>query len=255
MKKTIIALMALAGVAAAETTDLLASDANWNFSAPDKISIKDGVLDNTGHWNSGYANYVLPNAITLNSNLSLELSYTMTFTNTSDVAATVALHSSSDVLAFGAETYNGGSNDAPLCIGYTTAAAAISANAITFVASNAYGYIFDSATTIDTGKTAGIKSGTDVTTVSHNITEIIAWNNTEQKFIATISIDGEVARTQILGDSYTLKKISVATAGNNTDWRSQPSFSNMQLKVVPEPATATLSLLALAGLCARRRRK
>ena len=253
MKKTIIALMALAGVAAAETTDLLASDANWNFSNSDQISIKDGVLDNTGHWNRGYANYELPNAITLNSNLSLELSYTMTFTNTSDVAATVALHSSSDVLAFGAKTYNGSGNDAPLYIGYTTAADAISANAITFVDKTAYGYIFDSAT--DTGKTAGIQSHKDGTTVSHNITETIAWDNTEQKFVATISIDGEVAKTQILGDSYTLEKISVTTAGNNVDWRSQPLFSNMQLKVIPEPTTATLSLLALAGLAARRRRK
>lgn len=36
-----------------------------------------------------------------------------------------------------------------------------------------------------------------------------------------------------------------------------PTFSNLkvQYKHVPEPATATLSLLALAGLCTRRRRK
>ena len=250
MKKTIIALMALAGVAAAETTDLLASDANWKFSDSD-ISIKDGVLDNTGHWNRGYANYVLPNAITLNSNLSLELSYTITFTNSSDVAATVALHSSSDVLAFGAKTYNGGNNDAPLYIGYTTAADAINANAITFQGKDAYGYNFASAT-IDTGKTVSVAWAA---AVSHDIMETIAWDDTKQKFIATISIDGKVAGTQILGDSYTLEKISVATAGNNTGWRSQPSFSNMQLKVIPEPATATLSLLALAGLAMRRRRK
>ena len=32
------------------------------------------------------------------------------------------------------------------------------------------------------------------------------------------------------------------------------TFSNMSIKAIPEPATATLSLLALAGLAARRRR-
>ena len=118
-----------------------------------------------------------------------------------------------------------------------------------------YGYIFTDGSYTQTEKTAGIADKTDGSTSSRVIREIITWNDDAQKFVATIYVDGDVAGTQDLGSSYTLNKISVASAGNNNEWQSQPSFSNMQLTVVPEPTTATLSLLALMGLAARRRRK
>ncbi|MBR5331428.1 MAG: PEP-CTERM sorting domain-containing protein [Akkermansia sp.] len=40
-----------------------------------------------------------------------------------------------------------------------------------------------------------------------------------------------------------------------TDWTAQSLIASTKAVLVPEPATATLSLLALAGLAARRRRK
>lgn len=248
MKKVITMLFVLSGVAAAETIDLLASPGSWTFS---NTSLSDGVLQGSGHWKQGYASYSLNTPITLNFDMTLELSYTITFTNMADVAATVALHSNSDVLAFGAKTYNGSGIDAPLCIGYSTQNDAVNANAITF--GNGYGYTFSSYT--ETEKTAGITSNYDGTSVSHSIMERITWRDNEQKYVATIFVDGDKAGEQILGSSYTLEKITVASAGNNNDWRSQPAFSNMQLNVIPEPTTATLSLLALAGLAARRRRR
>ena len=147
----------------------------------------------------------------------------------------------------------GGNNDAPFCIGYSTDSTAINADAVTFAASNGYGYIFN--TYNETAITAGIKGKQDGSTVSHIIKESITWDDVSQKFVATIYVDGTEAGQQTMGDSFVLDKISVATAGNNNSWQSQPSYSNMLLKVVPEPTTATLSLLALAGLAARRRRK
>lgn len=248
MKKTLITLLALAGVASAETVDLLASSDGWEFS---QSSLSGGVLIGTGHWKSGYAYYTLGTPITLSTSDTLELSYTLTFNTTSDVAATVALHSSSDVLAFGAKTYVGSSNDAPLCIGYSTATEAIEANAITFAANNGYGYIFTSYT--DTGVTAGITRSSENETASHSIREVISWSG--DKYVASIYVDGNAVGTQDLGTSYTLEKITFASAGNTTSYDSRPSVSNMQLALIPEPTTATLSLLALAGLAARRRRK
>lgn len=45
------------------------------------------------------------------------------------------------------------------------------------------------------------------------------------------------------------------TADNLTIWNKALTTSEVQALIVPEPTTATLSLLALAGLAARRRRK
>ena len=45
-----------------------------------------------------------------------------------------------------------------------------------------------------------------------------------------------------------------APTNNDNNWKTA-TMSNLTVAIVPEPATATLSLLALAGLAARRRRK
>ena len=50
----------------------------------------------------------------------------------------------------------------------------------------------------------------------------------------------------------------IEKASNNTQLTTNEAgvkFSNITLKAIPEPTTATLSLLALAGLAARRRRR
>ena len=51
------------------------------------------------------------------------------------------------------------------------------------------------------------------------------------------------------------RKFPEAEIGNITLWNKALSASEVKGLIVPEPATATLSLLALAGLAARRRRK
>ena len=51
------------------------------------------------------------------------------------------------------------------------------------------------------------------------------------------------------------RRFPEAEIGNITLWNKALSASEVSGLIVPEPATATLSLLALAGLAARRRRK
>ena len=45
------------------------------------------------------------------------------------------------------------------------------------------------------------------------------------------------------------------TAGDSLEWNESGTALYLKHTLVPEPTTATLSLLALAGLAARRRRK
>ena len=73
----------------------------------------------------------------------------------------------------------------------------------------------------------------------------------------TLKLDGAVAQTGTLADSVSGNITDIALGGNSGDaYRLQENvYSISAYKLIPEPATATLSLLALAGLAARRRRK
>ena len=53
-------------------------------------------------------------------------------------------------------------------------------------------------------------------------------------------------------DGLTVKGL---TAGDSIEWNESGTALYLNHKLVPEPTTATLSLLALAGLAARRRRR
>lgn len=73
---------------------------------------------------------------------------------------------------------------------------------------------------------------------------------------------GEYSTTTTLGYSFTLSSINISMDGGmNEDLKRKvyaPDLSELTITyktTTPEPATATLSLLALAGLAARRRRK
>lgn len=61
-------------------------------------------------------------------------------------------------------------------------------------------------------------------------------------------------------NTYTIFKIEGTLTGETfgvdiTTNNAKPAITSIAYSVTPEPTTATLSLLALAGLCARRRRK
>ena len=83
------------------------------------------------------------------------------------------------------------------------------------------------------------------------------WATTPYLYSATVAT-GEDGKIYITGTEYDKYMMSGSYFGEGTYIDSvhalmAPSSANWQL--VPEPTTATLSLLALAGLAARRRRK
>ncbi len=93
--------------------------------------------------------------------------------------------------------------------------------------------------------------------------------DTDKKYTATITsyegaitlkLDGEVVQTRKLSDKLDSGDVYEMTLGGRPESGSDGRigariYSVSAYKVVPEPTTATLSLLALAGLAARRRRK
>lgn len=88
------------------------------------------------------------------------------------------------------------------------------------------------------------------------LTGVIAWSDTANQFQLTLSSD-KTSNTIIpinLGSSFTATDMVITSAGRDESL-GKISKINLMVNIVPEPTTATLSLLALAGLAARRRRK
>ncbi|MBR4311518.1 MAG: PEP-CTERM sorting domain-containing protein, partial [Akkermansia sp.] len=98
------------------------------------------------------------------------------------------------------------------------------------------------------------------TEFSTTYTGQIAWDSEKNAFVLDLTqlYNGqEYSASYILGETYDLTGISIALDGNSTNGDKDVfTVSNFTIShTVPEPTTATLSLLALAGLAARRRRK
>lgn len=74
---------------------------------------------------------------------------------------------------------------------------------------------------------------------------------------ASLYLDSTLAAECTLQDSLSgdIKNITLGGGGSSSYRMNQVVHSMSMAKIVPEPTTATLSLLALAGLAARRRRK
>ncbi len=83
----------------------------------------------------------------------------------------------------------------------------------------------------------------------------IAWDDEASQYQLSIS-DGQNTLSDIdLGTSFDIQKLHVSADGWNNRTYSFTDFSiTADIASVPEPTTASLSLLALAGLMARRRR-
>lgn len=73
----------------------------------------------------------------------------------------------------------------------------------------------------------------------------------------TLKLDGQIAQTATLADTASGNIVDITLGGNKSNaYRlAENVYSISAYKVVPEPTSATLSLLALAGLAMRRRRK
>ncbi|MBQ4593902.1 MAG: PEP-CTERM sorting domain-containing protein [Akkermansia sp.] len=248
MKKTIITILAMAGVAVADSvtvTPLTADATEWS-----DISLRDratwthdataGTMTlNNSNWGQAVSTYDLTPNLILES-FSFNLSR-----GTASAGVSITLIGMDEAISFGSKDYTSGE----LFYGKTTTidAASYSLNTAwdegttvtpTSLLADALNY---NATASISGTTAVNADGELILTLSASST---ATSNTGS---ATIN----------LGKDFVLDKIMICGDGANNStgiW----TVSNMSVKgtpVIPEPTTATLSLLALAGLAARRRRR
>ena len=212
MKKTIIALLALAGVAAAESLTL---------TSPTDGSLTSGNAPVA--WSENYSTLT-----------SWELSFTLTDAALGDAVIFSTDKDSSGGAGYVLSTNEDGSlevyaREIGVYYSKSTAAGVVTAGtplAITF------SFVADENmfTNEIVGGTFTVKAGE--ATNSWAVTDYLEY---------TDLTNNSVSRFWTNGQAEQFSNITVAKLDNNM--------------VVPEPTTATLSLLALAGLAARRRRK
>ena len=261
MKKTLIALIALAGVAGAcatEYTPLTDTESgNWSFGHDnaDKTvnpSITDGViLYQNGNWSRGYAKYTFstPKPLIL-TQPGDSLVVVFTIESTSDNAlVTGALISSTNAVVMGQGSYNdkveAGSQD---CIGVTAGITnTVDGNFYQMQATTTGGVYVES--TEGSQKTSLAWDNGINRSQAATLTTTIAWSDTANQFVAILEYNDDEWVSYEVGETYTFEGLVFSLDGNSTQKVSGLSVTY----TVPEPATATLSLLALAGLAARRR--
>ncbi len=233
MKKTIIALLALAGVAAAATVSVEDSSA--------------ALRNNDGDYALKGMTYTLEDdgdlLFTANEGISFAQQIgnytTTTVAITLDFSKITLPTEASPLLTLGASTNIG--------LGY-------SGGKLTGIWDDNYAY-YSTATL--TGKT---DSQTFVYTVSTNGTRV--YHNDSATYWSSTGLKGAVGSV----NSMTLADWAVEGLESITVWSGTNAYTDTALASsafaannkslgVPEPATATLSLLALAGLAVRRRRK
>ena len=267
MKKTLITLLALAGVAAADTITLtpMTTTEGWVFGkarnkgSNTELDTTNGTMTSTNvGWAGAYAEYSLSEAITLQSpEDTMTVSFTMLSSkatgpysgNNWGVCMTTTLIGGNTALTAGYGRYDQSISD--------------SKGPIQMVASSNTNYhFFNMKETV--GGDAPLTGYTEATGVLQNnvaltLTNTIKWDASISQFVSTITYgeNNTVLGTANLGETFSLEKInlSVDTGSLDNSLNAQISGLTITANLVPEPTTATLSLLALCGLAARRRRK
>ena len=241
MKKTFITLLALAGVAMGETItyDIMADQENWQlgcgrYSAPSFNA--DGSIEGSG-WGQMYANYRFDSAITLTEWQTLEFSYDIT-SKSNNAIHSFTFETASTKVMIGNVAYD----NQTLGLGTTTTS---SNNG--YIAAGGWGTtVTATAMTNQAGANFAYTPST-----AYNVSGSITLK--ENSYVMTIKVNDIEYTTVDLGADFSLTGVVFSLDGNN-NVGTGTQLSNLSLRVIPEPATATLSLLALAGLCARRRR-
>ncbi len=252
MKKTIITLLALAGVAVADEVFNLST-----AGAPDKgdaVVTNGTIAPSASNWKTfDYAKYALDEAITLSAPVDvLEFSFTVNRPHAFHSTDTVekSLTTLTFALTGGGQAIVVGHNNTS---DYTSSAAELQVGTSDRVGNK--GYIFRESDIDDCyGITATKSLNGGMPFDTSTITGQIAWNTTNSVFTLTLTSSAWTNNEALkfdLGKSVTVDNIVFSVNGVDT-----PSFTaaSVSTDIVPEPTTATLSLLALAGLAARRRR-
>lgn len=268
MKKTLIALIALAGVATAETTSFnpLKSTDNWTLNNNNKeqnkstapvLNSTDATLTYTsGDWSQGYAVYTFdknqPLTLTRPGD-NVEVKFTIESTN-ADTLVTGAIIGGGKAIVLGQGSYSdkvAGSNNQD-CVGITAGiTTTVDGNFYQMQSAGTKGVYV--SPTEGSQKTGLVWDNGSAKPQSATLTTTIAWSEEANKFVATLKYNEESWVSYELGESYTLEKLVFSLDGAHNTTQKVSGLSVTY--AIPEPATATLSLLALCGLAARRRRK
>ncbi len=284
MKKTLITLMVLAGTALAESTTTLyepLKESGWTLASERNLEGNNlakqettvgKVYSDDPYWKRPYATYDFSEAITIS-----DQSESLTFSFQIDLSLKAAYNSLMTVAFEGSSAGVASTIMMGYGANYTTNNTHFKAAVVNNNTSPAY--LFDtpwnsdkynctSSTTL--GSLTGSEDEDNYTNITSTFTGTIAWSDASNAFVLTLTqsnaaVEGVNSATFVLGESYSLEGISIAMDGNSDNNRKDYlSVSNMTISkvveattipTVPEPATATLSLLALAGLAMRRRRK
>lgn len=246
MKKTLITLFALAGTAMASTV-ITGNDLTWDISTPykDCTTVTNGNLTySNGGWLVNGPTGSLTQAITLEQNQMLTFSYSFDF-NSSDSIITLALVNSNGAVVMG-KTY--GNN---VRLGTTTETGSAVARGYAFADTNNKDYVANiTEGYTDLGTVFIVNSGDTVNT--NNVTFTVAYDTSLSQFVGTLEYGGKSADVN-LGETFSVNAVT-ATFDGASAFVANVNDIQLEVTTIPEPTTATLSLLALAGLAVRRRK-
>ena len=250
MKKTLIALMALAGVASAasigydEMTDAQKNGVNAYWTEAQTFTFESDVWRN------------------LNTGTSFTISFDITNINVVSTGSTI--------ISFGGSHSAAGWDDGKLLVRLSDSGSLTLSNShgtstnswSEYFDGSTYGAATVSAYTSDLGLTAAESLTTSTTftfvsdtanktfTIYKNGSQIDQWTNwNTDTGLTGVQFGRRWQGGAALGEGETVD------FDNVTIWSKALNASDVSALIVPEPTTATLSLLALAGLAARRRRK
>ena len=223
MKKTIIALMALAGVAMAGTVDTTFTTTNAVNTKASKYSA------------AGFAFTLSGTAFsTTSSPVGTEWATTGTMVELTSISLITGSRNDNEP----GKHYLVITDTSKNVIGWSTSAnSAVGESTWTFTAGN------DKAVTLNTNTTYYVFA-------ENSYTAGTSW--TPDSCDLRLGTDGVADYTSGVGTTYT--GLSFIKSDGTSETRYAPAVT-IKTKAIPEPTTATLSLLALAGLAARRRRK
>ncbi len=260
MKKTIIALMALAGVAAAEQYSItpLTDSTFGTWTHSNKNTITDGVLSGNPNWQVDPSTYNVGGVYTYSEAEPLSFSFDVQNNGTGNGMLTLAFIGTENAIIIGHGNYD----KYPAGDGteITNRGGDVQVGLTTNLTAQGYGFANtnpgdDAQLTAITNWVNAMPCNGAITTLSG----IIAWDGDSYSLTLNSSAQTDALTCDLGLTKLDLTKIMVTIEGggapNNNDAAWQTStLSNLTVSV-PEPTTATLSLLALAGLAVRRRRK
>ena len=249
--------MALAGVASANTEKVvitpLTDTTHWShesLKSKTTWTLDDGILSfssTTASGDGAVSTYTFENALSASSTTPLTFEFDIT-RGSKTAGVSLALVGNTSAVVVSTKDY--GSGDV-----FTYNTTNTNATGYYLTGNNWNGEGMCKPSTYNNLLTSGLNYNATLT-IKGNATLDNDGNTILTLTVTSTTASSSATKTYNLGQDFELNKIMFGADNNSTGtniWKV--SKANISGAAIPEPATATLSLLALAGLCARRRRK